>query len=180
MDYTGPSQIGQPGRHGVWTRLRVNPGAFVWVFSAMAIFYALQQAIETYPVAMHRDTYRAATFVAARIEREPNVVWVHGTIEPGGIEWRHWAENTLRWGFVLGGDMRVPARPGARMQVWYGGGPDDPRMVPIASMPCVPRREMPVFWGVFAIGLFFAALRFTGRAQEHAIERRTEKLFDEK
>ena len=179
MDFIGPSEIGRPGHAGVWTRLRVNPGAFVWVFSAIAIFYALAQAVETYPVAMRRDSYRPATFVVTRIESEPNVVWVHGTIEPGGIEWRHWAENTLKWGFVLGGDVRVPARPGARMQVWYGGGPDDPRMVAVASMPCLPRREIPLFWGVFAIGLFFAALRFFSRAQEHAIVKRTETLFGE-
>jgi hypothetical protein len=174
MDWIGSSEIGRPGRHGVWTRFRFNPGVIVWPLCGLAIFYALARAIETYPVAKHRDSYRQATFVVRTIAQDE---WAEGVIEPGGREHRHLLERTLKHGWVLA-ESTVLAIPGRELRVWWSDAEGAP-VVPVSKMPCLPRREMTPFWIVFAVGLFFAALRFTYRAQEHAVEKRTEVLFDE-
>lgn len=182
MEWNGPSEIGRPGRFGVWTRFRFNKGAIVWPLCGLAIFYAVARAFEAYPVAKHHATYRQGTFVVGTTVQdtwrgEVLSMWADGVIEPAGKAYRHPVERTLGLDWVLAGTT-VQALPGRRMPVWFSDVEEAP-VVPVSTMPCVPKPEMTLFWLVFAVGLFFAGLRFTYRAQEKRIERRTEVLFDE-
>ena len=77
--------LGTPGRFGLWTYFRFNPGVLVFLATSLVVvFYLLREAIPSFIFWRYGPTYRQVDFVMDRGAGERRLAARPGAARPGG------------------------------------------------------------------------------------------------
>jgi hypothetical protein len=136
--------IGRPGRAGVWTHFRFNPGVLVILATAAVVFFLFSEAVTAYVFWHYGATYRQVDFVMGPPEENGGYPLVRGLLQPDGVEWVIGARKTAA-GYVLESDQAVVIERGRRVRVWWSdaapviGFPNgSTKIMPVSTMPRLP------------------------------------------
>jgi hypothetical protein len=136
--------IGRPGRAGVWTHFRFNPGVLVILATAAVVFFLFREATTAFVFWHYGATYRQVDFVMGPPEENGGYPLVRGLLQPDGVEWVIGARKTAA-GYVLESDQTVVIEPGRRVRVWWSdaapviGFPNgSTKIMPVSTMPRLP------------------------------------------
>ena len=177
--------LGTPGRFGLWTYFRFNPGVFVFLATSLVVFYLLREAIPSFIFWYYGSTYRQVDFVMDRAQENDGWPIARGPLDPGGEEWVIELRKTPS-GYVLESDPTVAFAPGRRVRVWWSdaapvvgfGKGRSTKMMPVSALPQIPGAERFLAWMAAVLVAGLAGLWVTGRRTFRARGWDTETLFD--
>ena len=178
--------LGTPGRFGLWTYFRFNPGVFVFLATSLVVFYLLREAIPSFIFWYYGSTYRQVDFVMDRAQENDGWPLVRGPLDPGGEEWVLELRRTPS-GYVLESDPAVTFAPGRRVRVWWSdaapgvgfGKGRSTKIMPVSALPQIPGAGRFFAWMAAVLVAAFAGMLVAGLRVFRTRGGGTETLFDE-
>jgi hypothetical protein len=196
MDY-GPSQIGRPGRSGVWTRIRINPvGLTLFPLGFALIFTTF--ALDAYVAWRYRDSYQRKDFVITQVDAGGQtargvLVGEGAPFDVAAADARSDASQEVAVlplrirdrQTVIAGDYSVKAAVGARVAVWHNPELRNHvnfhlrEVVPVQWMPTPPGLRPVLVWIPLALICFWITPRVFRWTVTRTKAIYTETLLDE-